>query len=233
MNLKLLFSTLLFSALSIFPANARTCPIGNPRSTAYMERENNRCEGVRDRNVSSSFDLVSFATTNLSDYPNTLTIRIPGTGNTTPNVRIQSFYRSYTLDQLDTDRSQSGHTFSLHTGRNSIVQRAGIPFSTLRATAYITENSNRIYLPVILGTPSESYEFILRNPNRITMPTLEIRRENCNGQQIYANPSSLNRSRHSLIWDYGSASSGTYALCAIDGSGQRRSFIFEHDRDWF
>ena len=90
-NYKLLFIGLLLFCFN--PKVAQACPrTRNPRSLAYVRRENNRCEGLQRRNISSStFDLISFSTSNINRYPKTLNIRVRGTGRTRPIIEVQSF----------------------------------------------------------------------------------------------------------------------------------------------
>ncbi|WGV27868.1 hypothetical protein [Halotia branconii] len=49
MKYQLLFTSLFVFSLSTLPVQA--CPIGNPQSTNYIRRDNNRCEGIEPRDV--------------------------------------------------------------------------------------------------------------------------------------------------------------------------------------
>ncbi|MGK7894697.1 MAG: hypothetical protein AB4372_13995, partial [Xenococcus sp. (in: cyanobacteria)] len=76
MKIRILFvSWLIFS---LFPAIANACQPGNPFSIAYIRRNNNRCEGILDRNINSGSlpDLISFITSDLIAYPTNLKIQV-------------------------------------------------------------------------------------------------------------------------------------------------------------
>ena len=227
MNAKILFISLLILSLSPLAAYA-SCPEGNPRSLAYIRRDNNRCEGLQERNATRTFSLISFSTSNLSSYPDTLSIRVPGKGNTRPTIEVQSFYRNYRLDSLDTSSSSSGFTFNL---KMDVLKRAAVPVRSLRATAYIIRDSGAVYFPVILGKASGRYEFVVYSPRRTTFPTLEIRH---NGKVVFSNPrNNPQSSQIRFAWEYGNAPAGSYELHIVDGEGQRRTFRFEHNPKWF
>ncbi|NER26919.1 MAG: hypothetical protein F6J89_04625 [Symploca sp. SIO1C4] len=230
MNFKILLTSLLILSFSPLAAQGLCPPQGNPRSFAYMRRDNNRCEGIKERDITSidALSLISFSTNNLTNsYPNNLNIRVPGTGNTRPNIKIQSFPTSYRLDQLESSPRESEFTFLLDT---NILKKVPIPIGTLRATANITRNSSPVYFPVILGQPSGRYEFVVYSPQSNTFPTFEIRR---NEQVIWSEPLKIPRSGHiSFSWEYGNATAGTYELYIVDGNGKPRTFRFEHNPDW-
>lgn len=215
--------------LSLSPLAAQACPTGNADSLDYMRRGNNRCEGLRDRDASSSFELISFTTNTLGEnYPTTLSIRIPGTGRTRPAIVVQSFDRNYRLDNLDSTQTTAGYTFALNT---SILKKAEVSTDSLRATAQITRDSSPVFFPVILGQSSNSYEFVINSPQRVALPTFEIRR---NSRAVYSSPRPNPRSGHiRLSWPYGNAPAGVYQLYLVDEKGNRRTFSFEHNPDWF
>ena len=222
MNPKIILSSLLI--LSLSPLAAQACPQGNPQSLAYIRRDDNRCEGLQDRNASGAFSLISFSTGNLSSYPNTLNIRVPVTGNTSPEITLQSFERNYRLDEIKARSNSSGFTFDLNT---KILQKAQVPAQSLRALASITRDSGLVYVPVILGQPSGKYEFVVYSPERTTFPTFEIRRNN----QVVARSPRNNPQQGQIrfAWEYGSTPAGLYELYIVDGQGQRKSFRFEHN----
>jgi hypothetical protein len=214
--------------LSLTPLAAQACPSGNPQSLAYIRRDNNRCEGLRDRNASDAFGLLSFSTSALSSYPDALTIRVPGTSNTPPTITLQSFFRNYLLDSINPNFNKSGYTFALNT--RTVLQSATVPLTSLRALAYINRDSNPVYFPVILGSPGRQYQFVLNLPQRTTLPKLEIRR---NGQAIFKKPQNDPQDgEFSFNWSYGNATAGTYELYIEDGEGQHRTFRFQHNPDW-
>jgi hypothetical protein len=231
MNYKLLLiGSLLFFLNSTV---AQACPQqGNPKSLSYIRRDNNRCEGLQDRNAgSSSFDLISFSTSNLNSnlnsYPEALNIRVLGTGKTAPTIEVQSFFRNYRLDEVDARFTASGFIFILST---AILKRASIPLNTLRSLAYIAQESEIVYFPLILGKSSGRYEFIINSPQRNTFPTFEIRH---NGKTVLSKPRNIPQKGHiTLIWEYSKAPAGLYELYIVDGQGQRRSFRFKHDPKW-
>ena len=228
MNTKILLTSLLILGFSPLAAYA-SCPEGNPRSLAYIRRDNNRCEGLQPRNAATrTFSLISFSTSNLSSYPDTLNIRVPGKGNTRPTIAVQSFYRNYRLDSLDTSSSSSGFTFNLNT---NVLRKADISPKRLLATASIIRDSGAVYFPVILGKASGRYEFVIYSPQRTIFPTLEIRR---NGKVVFSNPrNNPKQGQIRFAWEYGNAPAGSYELYIVDGQGQRRTFRFEHNPNWF
>ena len=154
--------------LILNPIGGQACPTGGSQSLDYIRRDNNRCEGRKDRNASSGiFNLISFSTSNLSDYSATMDIRVPGTGTDRPTIQVQSLLKSYLLDELETKQESSGFIFHLNT---ALVQRLRVPFKSLRSIAYITRDSSPTYFPVILGQPSGRYEFVVYTPERRTFP---------------------------------------------------------------
>ncbi len=207
---------------------ARACPKGNPDSLAYIRRDNNRCEGVQPRNATDTFSLISFSTGTPSDYGDRLTIRVPGT-RVRPELEVQSFSRNYRLDRVASRFNGSGSfLFALNT---RVLQRAEISPGSLRATAYINEGA-RIYLPVVLGSPSERYEFVVNNPRQRAFPTFEIR--GSDGRVVKASPRKVAQRRQVYFtWVYGKAPAGEYQLHIKDDRGQKRVFWFRHNRRWF
>lgn len=223
MNPKILIlSSLLL--LSLSPLAAQACPKGNPQSLAYIRRDDNRCEGLQDRNASSAFALISFSTGNLNSYPNTLNIRVPVTGNTSPEITLQSFEKNYRLDQINARSNSSGFTFDLST---KVLQKAQVPAQSLRGLAFITRDSGAVYFPVILGQPSGRYEFVVYSPQRTTFPTFEIRH---NSKVVTRSPrNNPQQGQIRFAWEYGSAPAGVYELYIVNGQKQSRSFRFEHN----
>lgn len=226
--MKILVSILLFLSFNSLPAQA--CPTGPSGSLAYIRRDNNRCEGLRDEDISSIFSVVSFLSTNLSTYPDTLTIRVPGVGSNYPTISIQSYHENYyLLDKLNGTFSTSGYLFNLDT--RAVLQKVEIPLASLQATAHITQDSSRLYFPVILGTASSQYQFIINSPQSTTFPVMEIRRDN---QPVFSNPRTTPQQRSiRFFWTHSSASAGTYELYIEDSSGVSQSFRFAHDPSWF
>lgn len=225
MVFKLLSTTLLLLSLSSLAVQA--CPVGNPNNLAYMRRDNNRCEGIRDRNINAGVQLVAFFTTNLRSYSNTLMLRVPGTGKTPPILEMQAAVPNYILDNLQTQPTSSGYTFSLNT---KVLQRAKIPLSRLQPLAYTLQNSSPIFYPVVLGEPSGKYVFRLYSSGRVRLPTLEIRRNNSRVKSFARNVP--RQGYMTLEWDYRTAPAGTYELLVIDDQNNRLSFRFQHNPSW-
>lgn len=215
--------------LSLSPLAAHACPTGNSNSLAYIRRGDNRCEGLRDRDASSSFEFISFTNDTLGEnYPTTLNIRVPGTGRTRPAIVVQSFEHNYRLDNLASTQTSAGYSFALNT---SILKKAEVSTDSLLATAQITRDSSPVFFPVILGQSSNSYEFVINSPQRVALPTFEIRRNN---RAVYSSPRPNPQSGHiRLTWPYGNTPAGTYQLYLVDDKGNRITFSFEHNPDWF
>ena len=225
---------LTLTILSITPLSAIACQTGHPDSLAYIRRDNNRCEGLKDgQDISLSFKLTSLVSRNLNSYPNTLTVKIPAPNNSTPNVVIQSYFRNYRLDEINLVRSASNFIFNLPT---TILQKAKIPLNKLRALAYITEKSQNVYFPVILGTPSPQYEFVIYSPERVIFTNLEVRR---NGKVIPGSPSPRPNPIQGEInytWKAANApENGRYELY-INAKREKEtrvySYYFEHHNNW-
>ena len=225
---------LTLTILSITPLSAIACQTGHPDSLAYIRRDNNRCEGLKDgQDVSLSFRLTSLVSRSLNSYPNNLTVKIPAPNNSTPNLVIQSYFRNYRLDEINLEPSASNFIFNLPT---AILQKAKIPLNKLRALAYITQKSERVYYPVILGTPSPQYEFVIYSPERVIFTNLEVRR---NGKVIPGSPSPRPNPIQGEInytWKAANApENGRYELY-INAKREKEtrvySYYFEHHNNW-
>ncbi len=232
MKIKILLVSLLLFIL--FPNLAyASCNTGNPWSVAYIRRNNNRCEGILDRNIStSSFpDLISFATSNLTEYPNDLLIQVPVSSKEL-KVSIQSFTKRYRLDELKLEDNQSNLTFKLNTRKVLQHRRVQIPFDSLRSLAFMIEDSEPLYFPVVLGKNSDEYEFVINAVRRTAFPVLEIRHE---GETIFKFEERNNpqRGHIRLLWNYKNAVEGNYELYLETSEGKTRSFPFQHNPDWF
>ena len=232
MKIKILLVSLLLFIL--FPNLAyASCNTGNPWSVAYIRRNNNRCEGILDRNIStSSFpDLISFATSNLTEYPNDLLIQVP-VNSKELKVSIQSFTKRYRLDELKLEDNQSNLTFKLNTRKVLQHRRVQIPFDSLRSLAFMIEDSEPLYFPVVLGKNSDEYEFVINAVRRTAFPVLEIRHE---GETIFKFEERNNpqRGHIRLLWNYKNAVEGNYELYLETSEGKTRSFPFQHNPDWF
>ena len=225
---------LTLTILSITPLSAIACQTGHPDSLAYIRRDNNRCEGLKDgQDVSLSFRLTSLVSRSLNSYPNNLTVKIPAPNNSTPNLVIQSYFRNYRLDEIKLKPSASNFIFNLPT---AILQKAKIPLNKLRALAYITQKSERVYYPVILGTPSPQYEFVIYSPERVIFTNLEVRH---NGKVIPGSQSPRpNPIQGEVVYTWNPAKApenGRYELYVqAKGENQTRaySYYFEHQNNW-
>ena len=231
MKIRILFISLL--VFSLFPAIANACQTGNPLSVAYILRNNNRCEGILDRDVGFAGlpDLISFGTSNLTAYPDTLKIQVPGNSSQEPKIRIQSFLRRYLLDKLQTKYIQPNFTFDLNTKTVLQHRSVQIPLNSLRSLAFIVEDSEPIYFPVILGESSGEYEFVIQSLQSIAFPVLEIRHK---GKTVFSDPLNNPKQGHIRVkWKYGNAPAGRYELYLETSEGDSRSFPFEHNPNWF
>ena len=226
MNITLLFtivSILTFTPLAVFACR----PSKDPKSLEYVRRDDNRCEGLKDRNASftSITGLVSFATglTSLSGYPDILNISVPSKNRVPPSVEVQSYVRNYRLDELEVIPALKGFTFSLNT---QILQKVGVPASSLLAIAYSLQDSQRVYFPVILGKATGEYIFVINSDQRVSLPVFEIRQNN---RTIYQQPQKIPDTSHRLTWNYSKASPGTYELHLVDNLGKSYTYYFEHN----
>ena len=225
---------LTLTILSLTPLSAIACQNGHPDSLAYIRRDENRCEGLKDgQDVSLSFRLTSLVSRSLNSYPDTLTVKIPAPNNSTPNLVIQSYFRNYRLDEIKLVKSASNFIFNLPT---TILQKAKIPLNKLRALAYITEKSQNVYFPVILGTPSPQYEFVIYSPERVIFTNLEVRH---NGKVIPGSQSPRpNPIQGEVVYTWNPAKApenGRYELYVqAKGENQTRaySYYFEHQNNW-
>lgn len=233
---KLLLSGLFPFFISLYLLNmtsltANACPTGRPRDIGYIRRDNNRCEGILEsRPISNNFGLIAFSTSNLTNYPETIKIRVPGTGRDKPIITIQSYEKNYLLDEVETPDNRSEFIFDLKT--NTVLQRAKIPFNSLLPLAFVEKNSRRIYHPVILEQPSNAYKFVIFTRDRRTFPKVEIRR---NGQVIPSNlkPKNIyNRGQIPFYWQPQNNPAGMYQFYLEDGNGRSISFSFKYDPNW-
>ncbi len=82
------------------------CDPGDPKKVDYIERDNNRCEGLKPIQVSAAFNLVSLSTGNLTNDPKTISIKVPALvdKDNHPKLEIQSPFTSsnrlYLLDEV-------------------------------------------------------------------------------------------------------------------------------------
>jgi hypothetical protein len=222
----LLLSTLL---LTLVPLSAQAgCPPGDPSKLNYIRRDNNRCEGLQDhQEASGSLSLVSFITSNLTNLPSLLTIRVAGVTN--PTLVVQEYSRNYRLDDVQMNPSGNSATFPLNT---KILQNVGINVNSLSAAAYVIRNASPVYYPIILGKASSSYTFVLYAPNPTAFKKIQIRKV---GSSIPYENQSLSQpivGQISFPWDYGNAPAGDYELYLEDNRGKQQRFQFKHNPEW-
>ncbi|MBD2300329.1 hypothetical protein [Nostoc sp. FACHB-190] len=231
MKYKFLFPSLFIFSLSTLPAQA--CPSGNPETTDYIRRDNNRCEGIQTRDVTSGIRLISIATRGITNYPDLITLQIPrvGNSNTTPEVKLQSLSKNYLLDNLSLKRTQGLFTFPL---KPDVLNAAAVPPNSLRALASV----NSIYLPVTIGKPSGRYEFVFYTSRRATFPTFAILRK---GKVIYKSPrNNYQNGEVVFTWHALKAPAGRYQIHVIaqqERIGRKdepfeRRYDFDHNPNW-
>ncbi|MGJ5634449.1 hypothetical protein [Nostoc sp. CALU 1950] len=227
------FASLFIFIISTLPAQA--CPSGDPKSTVYMRRDDNRCEGIKQRNSDRGLRLISFATIGIKNYSNTLSLKIPSIANATPNVLVQSLGKNYILDNVSLTSNKSLFTFSWNT---FILNQAQILPTSLRALANVNFDSKVVYVPVILERSSGKYQFVFYTPSRAKFPTLQIRR---NGKVIHSSPrNNFQRGEVVFNWNGRNLPAGRYELYIIAEQEQigrppekiTRQIAFEHNPNW-
>lgn len=227
------FSSLFILSLSTLPAQA--CSPGDPKSTAYIRRDGNRCEGIKKRNVNRGLRLISFATIGIKSYPKTLSLKIPSIAKVTPNVMVQSLGKNYILDKLSLRRNKFLFTFSW---KPFILNQAQILPTSLRALANVNLSSQVVYVPVILGRPLGQYQFVFYTSNRAKFPTVQIRR---NGKVVHTQSrNNFQRGEVVFNWNARNIPAGRYELYVIAEQEQigrppekiTRRIAFEHNPSW-
>ncbi|MGI0496856.1 hypothetical protein ACOKW7_27480 [Limnospira platensis CENA597] len=214
---------------------AAACPPSDPNHLVYQRRSSpSRCEGINRQAISASFNLVSLATSNLTNLGDTLRLQVPNMGGT-PNITLRSFERRYQLDSFTPELSQNKYQLHLDT---RIIRQAEVAANSLRAIASLP-GSQPIYIPVIIGQPSSSYQFVLYSPARTQINSFEIRHNN----QVIHSQQRPNPRRGEMVfsWDGRNQPRGLYqlwVLAELQQRGQRpetvtRVFSFYHDPAWF
>ena len=236
---KLINPALIFTAFFLsLSLPALACEAGDPNRVDYMRRENNRCEGIYPTtNVSTSLRLISLATRNLPPtYGDRLSLRIPHNGSAPPILRIQSIPNRYILDNPQLTPNASGFTLNWST---FVLQKAKVPVNNLRAIAILDE-SQPIYIPVLLGPPASEYEIVFYSPNRTTFRQLEIVRVRDN-QVVYTHPRTTPQTGEiRLTWNPRNAPAGDYLLRVVAEIEQMSrppetrssQIMFRHDPNW-
>jgi hypothetical protein len=215
---------------TLFPLSAgAACPTSSPNPLAYVRRDNNRCEGLRDgKDASGSLSLISFVSSNLKDISNPLPIRVPG--STSPILEVQEFSRNYRLDEVKMQPSGNGSAFSLN---SRILQNAGITKpESLFAVAYVIRDGSPIYYPTFFGKASSQYTFVLYTEKPTAFKKIQVRRQ---GSSTLVLDQSFRQPRTGSIlvqWRYDSAPTGNYELYLEDSQGEVSRFPFKHNRQW-
>ena len=230
MKYKFLLTSLFLFSLSTLPAQA--CPSGNPRTTAYIRRDNNRCEGIqKSRNVTSGIKLISIVTRGITNYPDLFTLKIPRVGNSNPEIKVQSLRKNYLLDQLSLQPRRDSFIFKL---KSHVLKKAKVPPKSLRALAEV----NSVYLPVTIGRTSGKYEFVFYSSYRSKFSTFEILR---NGKVVHRNPpKSARKGEIIFTWNGKKAPRGRYQIHVVAEQERigrpaekfRRRYYFEHNPNW-
>ena len=235
MNAKLLLASVIARTLSQMPALA--CPEGNPRSTTYIRRGNNRCEGIKREPVgANSLRLISLATRNIPSYQAEVSMKIPGiNGGGKPEVKVQSLGKNYQLDNPSLTENSGFYTLLWD---SYVLKREEVPSNSLRALASVNFGSQVVYVPVILGQSSGQYEFVFYSPSRVKFPVFRILR---NGKEVYSNPRNIAQTNEMIFtWDSRNAPAGRYELqieADIEPRGKptekiNRKIVFEHNPNW-
>lgn len=227
------FTSLFILGLSTLPAQA--CFPGDPKSTVYIRRDDNRCEGIKSRNVDRGLRLISFATIGIKSYPSTVSLKIPRIANATPNIMVQSLGANYILDNVSLTLNKSLFTFSWS---SFVLNSAQIIPTSLRALADVNLGSQLVYVPVILEQSSGQYQFVFYSSNRAKFSTVQIRR---NGKEIYSSPrNNFQRGEVVFNWDARKVPAGRYELYVVAEQEQigrqperiTRQIAFEHNPNW-
>lgn len=196
---------------------AAACPPSDPNDLVYQRRSSpSRCEGINRQAISASFNLVSLATSNLTNLGNTLRLQVPNMGEI-PNITLRSYERRYQLDSFtpELNQNQNKYEFDLDT---RIIRQAEVAVNSLRAIASIP-GSQPIYIPVIIGQPSSSYEFVLYSPARTKINSFEISHNN----QVIHTQQRPNPIRGEMVfsWDGRNQPEGVYQLRVLAELNQR------------
>ncbi|MEA5469754.1 hypothetical protein [Spirulina sp. 06S082] len=211
------------------------CPNGNPQELNYIRRENNRCEGIVERSsISGSLRLISLTTRGVNSFGNNLTIRIPRLANTSrPNVTLRAIEQDYQLNELRlVPRSQ---TYNFHWS-TYVLKKAGILPTNLRAIA--NTGSQIVYIPVIIGSPADRYEFVFHSSSPVRFKTLQIKH---NGTIVHTDSTPIfEKGEISFPWDGRNQNTGRYQLyyeAEIERIGRaprlvRRTLTFAHNPNW-
>ena len=244
MKLKLfLVGLLLHSSLAYYsaslPAYASSCSPGSSSSNEYIQRDNNRCEGIarRDRPITGDISLSSLTISNGETLDSTLVIQIPNMSSRQPNVAITEPSINYLLDSLLLESLGSFYRFELPT--NFLYERGVHSLNPLRGLAK-TGGGQGVYLPIIFGAPASEYRFVFSNTRPTIFKKAEIRRSNRETLTGWGVQRRIPQGEKEFRWAPGSTVAGLYIFyfeAEIEQStGQvesiARSYTFEHDPNW-
>ena len=236
MKYKILLASLLIFNTSVFPAQA--CRSGNPKSTSYIRRDNNRCEGETNKNpTSGSLNFISFTTARqFTNLGSRLNLRIPHKSAEIPKLKVLSSDNlSYQMDKLLMTPNFSGFIFNWST---YVLKKLNIRPGSLRALASIQEGSHIVYTPVIIEKASGIYKFVWRYHNRV-QAFFEIYDKD---KRIYtSNRPKLSNGKKEIIfiWDGRKRPAGQYKIHYLatlyepEGSmGDSGTIVFTHNPNW-
>lgn len=230
---------LLVFGSSCLPTYA--CENGNPESTSYIRRDNNRCEGiVRQLSGESStglFRIISLVIGTITSFGSDLTLNFPHLGSGTIELRVQSLKANYLLD--DVNFAPGSSSFRVPT---KVLKQAQVPTDSLRTLAWVSSGINVVYVPVILEQKSSEYQFVFFTRGAASFPKLEIVRVK-DGQIVYSKPRLYPQSAGEVFvnWDGHKQPPGRYELRITALQEQvgkppkqlSQNITFEHNPGWF
>jgi flagellar hook assembly protein FlgD len=236
---KVIISSLL--VLSFSPiSRAFACPKGEPSSTDYIRRDNNRCEGIKADTVSgNSLNFVSISTNKLSKYGDKLTIQIPQiAGGDRPNASIKYLGDGYhyQLDDLLLSKNTGKFRF---TWNSYVLKTKDIPPQSLRGLASYNLGSQSVYVPILFGGSDRNYEFVFYSESRVKFSLFEIITPD--GKQIYGTNQLTDKNGETIFnWNGINVPSGRYQIhyiAFVERKNQpsdriEQRIVFEHDSNW-
>lgn len=157
----------------------RTCELSEADSIEYSLQEDNRCEGVQSQiEVSGSLDLVSFTSSTGGSLNGTLLIRIPRFYRRKPFFQMMENSSRYVLNNVPFLPQNTFYSYKLPTNR---LKQNGIKrIEALHAIA--VSGTQRVYLPTLLGNPTNSYRFVFYSVDHVRFVKAQILR----GEDVYA-----------------------------------------------
>jgi hypothetical protein len=211
-------STLFISSLLLIqcspPQSSHPCRSGDPKETAYIWRDENRCEGISEKRPASGgginfISLTTSAITTVEDYEEKLHLHIPKFSDSNDlDVAVSSKDKPYQLDNIKSFKTEaSALTFSWST---YILKKKKIVPKSLRALAFYQDGSEPVFLPVTLGKSSVEYKFVFYYDYVVENFTFEIRR---NGKSVHTcGPITNQKGEIICEWKPNKAPKGRYQL---------------------